>query len=174
MADNQMTKEELQSALELMGVKVHHNASLKTLQQAFDEAKAEPKVEDTKEVVDHRAHLILKRYKISCMNPVKRDWTGEIFTSGNDKVGTVRKFIPYNCPAAESWHIPAILLEAIRDRKYLETTLKKDRNGHDYIEKFWKSEFVLTELPPLSSDQLKQLAQHQRLVDAANTEGDQY
>ena len=176
MADNQMTKEELQSALELMGVKVHHNANLKTLQQAFDEAKATPlegiPVDSLK--TDHKAHLIMKRYKISCMNPVKRDWTGEIFTAGNDRVGTVRKFVPYNCIAAEAWHIPAIIVEGILAQKYLEITMKKDRNGHDYVSKAWKPSFVLSELPELSVDEMQRLAHHQRLVSAADTEGEQY
>lgn len=170
MSDIQMTKEELQQALDMLGVKYHHNAKLDTLQQLFNESNTKPEKPEPEEGVDLRAHLLLKRYKITCMNPQKRDWKGEIFTAGNDVSSTVRKFIPYNCPAAQSWHIPAILVDAIRDRKYLQTSLEKDHKGRDVITKQRLDEFILVELPPLSAQELAKLAYHQRLIEAGSRE----
>ena len=56
----------------------------------------------------------LMRVVVSCMNPAKQAWEGEIFTVGNDIVGTVKKFVPFNVDIG--YHIPHIIYEQLMER----------------------------------------------------------
>lgn len=163
---------QLKQRLDLMGVKYHHRASVDTLRKHLQEAlnpteeeeediamPRAPKALSRKEARLHATALI--RCQITCMNPHKRDWQGEIFTAGNGVIGTVKKFIPYNCEAANSFHIPRILISAMRDRKYLQTRSIKTTSGA-HQETFYVPEFVVVELPPLSPAELDKLAADQR------------
>ena len=56
----------------------------------------------------------LMRVVVSCMNPAKQAWEGEIFTVSNDIVGTVKKFVPFNVDTG--YHIPHIIYEQLMER----------------------------------------------------------
>ncbi len=97
--------QEIKSRLDQMGVKYHHNAKVDTLRALLAKSlKGDSVDEETSElsVAQVRANLMadanrLIRCRITCMNPNKRDWTGEIFTAGNSFTGSIKKFVPYNC-----------------------------------------------------------------------------
>lgn len=170
MTEETLVQDEVQSIkerLDLMGVKYHHNAKLETLRALLDSSLA-PKEVNTEVAQRNQARkqlhdeaMALVRCRIACMNPGKKDWVGEIFTTGNSVLGIVRKFIPYNCEAAESYHIPRILLNSMRDRKYLQVRSIKTRSGA-IQENVFVPEFQIVELPPLTPDELKELAEAQR------------
>ena len=150
----------LKTRLNQMGVKYHHKANVDTLRKLLNdklnpEASAAPTV---RSVLDEATALV--RCKITCMNPAKREWQGEIFTAGNSVIGVVRKFIPYNSPAAESFHIPRILLGSMKERKFLQTRSIKTTSGATQ-ETYLAQEFVVVELPPLTPEELKELADQQ-------------
>lgn len=165
--------QELKSRLDQMGVKYHHNAKVETLRSLLNKAlKGEDEGED-KEVRPSKPTLAqirarameeanrLVRCRITCMNPHKRDWQGEIFTAGNSFTGTIRKFVPYNCEHAESYHIPRIIVNAMRDRKYLQVRSIKTKSGATQ-ESYFVPEFQIVELEPLTAEELAQLASDQR------------
>lgn len=164
----QEEKNELKARLDQMNVKYHHNASLDTLRGLLKEELGEPKKEEPKQ---ERFNIMrspaneLVRCAITCMNPHKKDWQGEIFTAGN-AYGTIRKFVPYNCEAAQSWHVPRIILEAMKSREYLTTNLQHTTKG-DKINQIFLPEFTIVELPPLTQEELDKLAQDQRLAAQA-------
>ena len=151
----------LKTRLNQMGVKYHHKANVETLRKLLNdklnpEASAAPTV---RSVLDGATALV--RCKITCMNPAKREWQGEIFTAGNSVIGVVRKFVPYNCEAAESYHIPAIIVNAMKDRKFLQVRSVKTKSGASQ-ESYLAQEFVVVELPPLTPEELKQLSDEQK------------
>lgn len=161
--------QEIKSRLDQMGVKYHHNAKVDTLRALLAKSlKGDSVDEESGElsVAQVRANLMadanrLIRCRITCMNPNKRDWTGEIFTAGNSFTGSIKKFVPYNCEHAESYHIPKILLDVMRERKYLQTRQIKSTSGA-IQESYFVPEFQIVELDPLTEEELAQLASDQR------------
>ena len=162
--------QEIKTRLDQMGVKYHHNAKVDTLRALLnkaikgDDATTEEPAELS--VAQVRAKLMadanrLVRCRITCMNPHKREWTGEIFTAGNSFTGSIKKFVPYNCEHAESYHIPKILLDVMRERKYLQTRQIKSKSGA-IQESYFVPEFQIVELDPLTEEELAQLASDQR------------
>ena len=161
--------QEIKSRLDQMGIKYHHNAKVDTLRALLTKSlKGDEVVEESGELsmAQVRAKLMadanrLIRCRITCMNPHKRDWTGEVFTAGNSFTGTIKKFVPYNCEHAESYHIPKILLDVMRERKYLQTRQIKSKSGA-IQESYFVPEFQIVELDPLTEEELAQLASDQR------------
>lgn len=154
---------ELKARLDLMNIKYHHNAKVETLRNLLEEALKPTEVMTPQElrVSQMDAALSLVRCRITCMNPHKRDWTGEIFTTGNSIIGTVKKYVPYNCEHAESYHIPRIIVDSMRERKYLQVRGIKTASGATQ-ETYFVPEFQVVELPPLTKEELETLASDQR------------
>lgn len=104
----------------------------------------------------------LVRVRLTCMNPAKKDWEGEIITVGNSLVGTVKKFIPFN--ADEGWHVPRIMLEVLQARQCQVFTTKKNKGGESVREGKLIREFAIEILPPLTAAEIKELAQRQAMA----------
>lgn len=150
--------ETIKGQLDAMGVKYHHNANLKTLKQL--RAKAlEPKEEDkpveksvTKDssiAAARKKATELVRVSITCRNPAKGQRRGEFFTCGNDVVGHLKAFIPYNCEAAEDVRIPRIFIDMLKGRSYQSTVELSDKERMDsplMHRTMWLKEFAVVEL----------------------------
>jgi hypothetical protein len=108
----------------------------------------------------------LVRVRVNCMNPSKRDWEGEIFTISNSVVGTFKKFVPFN--SVEGWHIPMIILHALRERQCQIFVNGVDANGRKAKRAQLISEFAIEVLPALTEVELKELAQRQLIATAGN------
>ena len=102
----------------------------------------------------------LVRVVVSCMNPAKQAWEGEIFTVSNDAIGTVKKFVPFNVDSG--YHVPHVIYEQLLERMcqiFVATTdpvtgIKTSRS------KLIK-EFNVVVLPQLTEDELAELARQQ-------------
>lgn len=104
----------------------------------------------------------LIRIRITCMNPAKAEWDGEIFTVGNSAIGSVKKYIPFN--AEEGWHVPYIMYEQLRDRQcQVFTTVTDSRNNKVRRGKLIR-EFAIEVLPQLTKAELADLAQRQAIA----------
>lgn len=103
----------------------------------------------------------LVRVRITCMNPNKKDWDGEIFTVSNSVVGTLRKYIPFN--AEDGWHIPAMMLDFLRDKQFVQHYVEK-KNGQEINRHKLVKEFAIEVLEPLTEEELKELAQRQAMA----------
>ncbi len=151
--DKTVELEELKTKLDEMGVKYHHKAGLDTLTELYNEAlekqeEEEPVKEEKKPLTrkqkrDYALELIM--CNITCMDPTKKDWQGEIITGGNSITGTVRKFIPYNCARAEYYPIPRILLDALKSRTYLQATTTKNHLGQEVTKTVRRKSFTIVE-----------------------------
>lgn len=108
--------------------------------------------------------LKLVRVRITCMNPAKKEWHGEIFTVGNSAIGSVTKFVPFE--AEDGYHIPHILLEQLRGRQCQIFVNDKAKNG--VVQRRGKliREFAIEVLPDLNGEELAELAARQAATRA--------
>jgi hypothetical protein len=107
----------------------------------------------------------LVRIQIACMNPSKSEWEGEIFSVGSAKLGTFKKYIPFN--STDGWHVPYILYEALKERKYTQFYNAKGPRGEKIRKGRLAPEFSIQVLPPLTKEELQELAQRQALARTA-------
>lgn len=102
----------------------------------------------------------LVRVKITCFNPAKKEWKGEVFSFVNAVVGTVKKFVPYNCEAADSYHVPYCIYLMMKQKEFQAFSGKKV-NGVEVKTPRQVREFALEVLPQLTKAELDALAKKQ-------------
>lgn len=166
----------LKKRADLMGIKYSNNISISTLKERINEhlegntveeedvqamqPKANPEGITREEMYNEQMKLV--RLRITCMNPDKSDLAGEILTVGNRLLGTVRKFVPYGEATDNGYHVPYILYNFMKDRKYLHKGEKRDSKGNITISTRWVPEYSLEVLPQLTEKELAKLAASQR------------
>lgn len=164
---------ELKKQAEALGISVHPAAKAQTIRDkiAAHEANAIASEEPTETTVsapqarsqrtarairDEAFQLI--RCKISCMNPLKREWESEPFTFGNSVIGSQTRVIPYD----QEWHVPRMLLNLLENRKYQAFRTKRNpQTGIKYRQGYLAKEYVIEILPSLNEEELKELARRQ-------------
>lgn len=105
----------------------------------------------------------LVRIRVACMNPTKKDWAGEIFTTGNSAVGTLRKFVPFN--SEEGWYVPRMILQVMQERQCQIFVNGKSKNGIKIREPKLIKEFAIEILPDLTESEIKELARRQAMAN---------
>jgi len=103
----------------------------------------------------------LVRVQMSCMNPNKKNNTGEIFSISNAVIGTIKKFIPYNMESP--YHIPYAIYQQLKQRKYQHHSEVKLPNGFKKKVTKMMPEFNIMLLDPLTPEELRDLQQRQAL-----------
>lgn len=103
----------------------------------------------------------LVRVRIQNLDPKKRELPGEIFTVANEYVGTVRKYVPYGEVTNNGYHIPQILFDNLKERRFVNIRIRKAPNGEPIIETNDALEFALEVLTPLTPEELARLASAQ-------------
>lgn len=165
----------LKARADLLGVKYHPSISAEKLREKINaHLKPEdsaPGAESDSAAVETEHQKVVRlqaeaaalvRVRVTCMNPAKKEWEGEIFTVGNSIVGTYKKFVPFN--ADEGWHIPQIMLDVLRARECQIFTSVKDGRGNTVRKGKIIKEFAIEVLPPLTEEELKELAQRQAMA----------
>lgn len=99
------------------------------------------------------------RIRVTCMNPNKKQWEGEVFTVSNSVVGTHKKFVPFN--NTEGWHVPTIIYNVIKDREFQTFIKKKGANGVMSVVSKLVPEFAVELMDKLTPEQLEELAVRQ-------------
>lgn len=123
-------------------------------------AQAESDAQKRKRLQDEASKLV--RIRVTCMNPAKKEWEGEIFTVGNSGVGTYKKYVPFNIE--EGWHVPNIIYEAMKERMCQVFVSTKSKNGVTMRQGKLIKEFAIEVLPPLTKEELHDLAQRQAMA----------
>lgn len=123
-------------------------------------AAVETEAQRRKRKKEEASRLI--RIRLTCMNPAKKDWDGEIFTIGNDLVGTLKKYVPFT--AEDGWHVPYMMYQHLKDRMCQVFTTVKTQNGVSIRKGKLIKEFAIEELPPLTQKELHELAQRQAMA----------
>jgi hypothetical protein len=159
--------ESLKERADRLGIKYHPSIKVESLREKVTAAMSDTPVATSTPIttvvkVDPRKEASrLIRIRISCMNPAKREWDGEIISVGNSVVGTFKKYIPFS--ADEGWHVPKIIYDALVDRQCQIFTAGKDSRGNTIRQSKLIKEFSIEVLPPLTADELQELARRQAL-----------
>ena len=165
----------LKARADLLGVKYHPSISLEKLREKVTasletEIKSEgtgigaAESETQKRIRLQQEASKLVRIRVTCMNPAKKEWEGEIFTVGNAGVGTFKKYVPFN--ADDGWHVPNIIYETMKERQCQVFTTSKTKNGVTMRQGKLIKEFAIEVLPPLTEEELKDLAQRQAMAQS--------
>lgn len=175
----------------LMGLKFSNNIGLEALRKKVSDAQegiteelevaqvnpletetAAPK-EETRTEMARRIRLEqtkLVRIRIQNLDPKKKELPGEIITVANDYMGTVRKFVPYGEQTDNGYHVPYCIYQFLKERKFLNIRVTKGKNGRPNIQQGWVREFSIEVLPPLTQEELTNLAQAQIAAGSLNDE----
>lgn len=107
----------------------------------------------------------LVRCRIQNMNPNKKEYEGEIFSVGSAKIGTHKKFVPFN--TGEPYHLPQIIFDALKEKKCSVFFNAVGRNGQKTRKSRLINEFILETLTPLTQGEIKELARRQAMAAGA-------
>ena len=164
----------LKQRADMMGITYHPSIGVEKLKAKIDDKmKSQPKVDpvSTGEVAPQKPsenQLIaqkrkeagkLVRIRLTCLNPNKKEWPGEIFSVGNSKLGFFKKYVPFNID--EGWHVPQIILNYIDEKKFQTFTTRRDSKGNKTRESKIVKEFAIEIMPALTPDELDDLAKVQ-------------
>ena len=171
----------LKARADLLGIGYHPSIGLTKLKEKIAQALAEedegsaPQVPSASatEVVESEGQrkqrlkkdaAALLRIRLTCLNPAKKEWDGEIITAGNSTVGTFKKFIPFNAP--DGWHVPRIIYNQLVQRECQIFVSVRDGRGNMTRTGKTIREFAVEVLPPLNQDDLDELARRQAMAKA--------
>lgn len=171
MTDAFTELDSLKEMANTLGIKYSNNISVETLKQKIEEARntstKDSKPSDNSKIDANKIrqeNLALKRVKITCLDPSKKDLKGEFITVANNYIGNITKFIPYNCKAADAWHVPYCIYKKLKNMKYTDRYTEIDPvTKREVVKDRLNSAFHLEDLPPLTEQQLKELAKLQEI-----------
>jgi len=119
--------------------------------------EADKKHMETEEKAVWKKAMRLVRCQISCNNPNKTSYQGEIFSARNKFIPEVKKFIPFNVPT----HVPTILLNMIREKKLQTFVTEKLPNGMQTKRSKLVPEYNIQVLAPLTPEEFNAIRQKQ-------------
>jgi len=175
-------KTETRLKADALGISYHHNANDTTIQALIDaHVVVDPNKKpdnimsleecaplSDKEVAARRSSVGAKRKecgrlircRIQSMDPQKKEWPGEIVSVGSAKLGTFKKYIPFN--SAEPYHIPKIIYDMLIEKQCTIFHTVTDR-GNKIRKGRLVNAYAIEVLDPLTSDELSELARTQAL-----------
>lgn len=174
----------LKSRADLLGISYHPSIGVDKLrnkvlakmnnEEVPEDLDEEPKSEFIKKetLAEERLRISedatkLVRIRLSCMNPAKKEWEGEIFTVGNAVIGSLKKYVPFN--AEEGWHVPSIMLQMLQDRQCQVFTTTKSKNGVSIRQGKLIKEFNIEILPALTQAEINELARRQAMAAGSDS-----
>lgn len=125
---------------------------------------AEKNKKTTPKALKEKEATKLVRVIISCNDPNKQAFTGDIFSVGNGEFQEQKKMVPFNVPT----HITQMMLNMLRE-KMVQTHYKVKENGRTVQRTRLSPMFSIQELPPLTNKELEAIKQKQ-LAEQSNLE----
>lgn len=194
---NEMTPEQreaeeksvIRARLKMMGINPSNNASVETLRAQLESAMAgnpqsnekptevmpgtPAKPKAAKKVSLHQIlrdkAFKLRRVRITCHNPNKRDLPGEFITVGNNFMGTIKRYVPFGEATDGGWHIEQAIYDLLKARQYVDIRTKQDkRTGHIEVTTRLATEFGIEDLPDLTPAELKKLGTAQLVAGTSS------
>lgn len=175
----------LKQRADLLDISYHPSIGVEKLRDKLTAATAEKAPEEPPEPVVPTGHLAgaketehefrqrmkrealrLVRIRLTCMNPAKKDWDGEIFTFGNTLIGSVSKYVPFN--VEDGWHVPHMLYEFLVERQCQIFVTGKTVNGVTVRQGKMIKEFAIQVLPDLTKAELEELARRQAMAHSVD------
>ncbi|WP_038345666.1 hypothetical protein [Acinetobacter sp. A47] len=159
----------------MLGIQFHPNIGTDTLRERV-QAKLKEHTADladghfetsqpVKTSDEHAARMALRdeankliRVRVTCMDPMKKEFQGEYYTVANSEVGTIRKYVLFN----EEYHLPNFIVKQLQAKTcQIFVTKKNDRGVPVRTGKSIKA-YSVEILPQLTKDELAELAADQR------------
>ena len=166
--------ESLKQRADLLGLNYHPSIGLDKLRDKVNAAVVEetPKEQPKEVKLSEGALRAIKkkeagkliRIRMTCMNPAKSEWEGELFTAGNSVVGSYTRMVPFGV----EWHVPQIMLNMIQARRYQRFYTERAKNGIQVPRSALSKEFAVEILPQLSENELSDLAQRQAMANGTS------
>lgn len=181
--ENELSAEEqeyqtLKARAELLNLKPRKNWTLETLRAKVNEAvtsdkpanvateaaapETKKKVLSEKDKMRREANKLV-RVIVTCMNPNKRDYAGEMISVANS-LFEIKKFIQFGKP----YHVPQAILTVLEERKFQAFEKFTDRKGNDGRRGKLMPEFAIQYLDPISPKELDDIRQRQLLQTGDN------
>ena len=163
----------LKNRADTLGLKYHPNIGVDVLRERVTKALAESKPSEEqpeaspallKKIAMRRKKKdaeALVRVQVTCMDPKKKEWDGEIVTVGNSLVGSLKRYVPYNT----EWHIPRMMLDNLKEAKCQVFFSVKGAQGNSSRRGKLINAYAIQELPQLTEEELKELAQRQAMAN---------
>jgi len=166
----------LKKKADTMGIQYHHKAGVEKIADLIkqrEEGVAQDVTPPNIPVAAKGRRLTHRQYQrnqaakmvrviISCRNPNKKDWEGEVFTVSNSVAGTFKKYVPYD--HEKGWHVPNIIFQHLKERQcQIFYTVKGPRGNKIRKGKLIK-ELVVEKLPSLTPVERKELAVQQAMA----------
>ncbi len=126
-------------------------------------ASADKKQAEKEEHNVQKRAMKLVRCIITCNNPNKRSYQGEIFCVRNKSIDMVKEMVPFNVPT----HVPLILLNMIKEKQLQHFPAKRLPNGIESKSVKLVPEYNIEILPPLTSEEFNAIKQKQ-LAEGSN------
>jgi hypothetical protein len=167
-----------------LGVRYHHRANEDTIRRLIAEASSSPsepaqavpaggpkmgpgavltRKEYEKAEAQKRARNAgrLRRVQITCMDPTKKNWDGEVITVSSRTMGTYKKFVPYN---GLPYHVPQAIYDELKSKKC--TVFVNEKRGSETFRKgVLIDKYSIVDLPDLTPAELDDLAKKQAMAD---------
>lgn len=172
----------LKARADLLGISYHPSIGLEKLKEKVNaavvasepvvtqtplEAESAAETKEQRRARKRREANKLVRIRVTCMNPAKKEWDGELFTAGNSLVGSFTKMVPFN--ADEGWYVPQIILNQIQQRMCQIFVSTKDDRGNTIRRGKQIKEFAVEILPDLTMEELRDLAQRQAMANGTSS-----
>lgn len=158
----------LKAQADLLGISYSTNIGYETLSKRITAVLDENKdavvapLETTEQPVDARKAALddalkLVRVRVSCHDPMKKEYTGEVFSVVSGQLGVFKRFVQFG----EEWHVPNIILKLIATKQYQQFQKIKLANGHESVKAKLVNAYSIEYLPALSAEELEALAADQ-------------
>lgn len=159
----------LKQRADQLGIKYSGNVGLDTLRARVNERLEEGVIAKEHQLNKNalrkkikEEQLKLVRIRLSCLNPAKKGWRGEVFTVANPYIGTVKKFVPFDPKFYQNgYHVPYCIYKMLKGKKFLNIVTQQD-GPRTNVTTTYSPEFGIEVLPQLTAEELTELAKAQQ------------
>lgn len=141
---------------DLLGIEYPNNITLAKLKAKITEHLGKESVDEANEQYNnlYAENMKLVKVIVTPVDSAKRDYAGEIFAVGNDVLGTVKRFVPFN----QEWFIENILYKHIESKEFQFIKTVKDKStGNEFLESKIIPAYNVTLLPMPTQEELAEM-----------------
>lgn len=163
----------LKEQADTLGIQYSNNIGLETLRNKIRDMLEPKEVEEVVITVDadkRKAAILdqtkLIRIRLTCMNPAKAKVPGAFYSVSNKYIGTIRKYVPFQM-TDEGYHVPKCIYDLLKRKNFQMVNEVNDRDapGGKRVVTQEVSEFAISVLPQLTTEQLNKLAVEQKATN---------
>ena len=133
----------LKERADKLGIQYSSKIGIETLRAKVNAKLEEQTIKDEKQLSKaelrekiKKEQLKLVRIKLTCLNPMKKAWRGEILTVANSVIGTVKKFIPFEPKFyTNGYHVPYCIYKLLEDKTFLNIVTSEKNVSKSYTSK---------------------------------------